>query len=61
MATTRCRAEGAFQRLVEQSQRTNIKLRELADEIVRKANTAASRNQDWMGSTFATCGRRRSR
>jgi GAF domain-containing protein len=37
MSTTRCSAEEAFQLLVRQSQRQNIKVRDLAHEIVLRA------------------------
>jgi GAF domain-containing protein len=37
MSTTRCSAEEAFLQLVRQSQRQNVKLRELAREIVARA------------------------
>jgi GAF domain-containing protein len=37
MSTTRCSAEEAFQQLVRQSQRQNIKVRDLAHEIVLRA------------------------
>ncbi|MBX3287307.1 MAG: GAF and ANTAR domain-containing protein [Actinobacteria bacterium] len=39
MGTTGCSADQAFQRLVEQSQHENIKLRELAAEIVQRSRT----------------------
>jgi GAF domain-containing protein len=41
MATTRCSHEQAFQKLVEQSQVTNTKLRDVAAQLVRDANAAA--------------------
>ena len=37
MATARCSADDAFQILVTQSQQQNVKLREIANEIVRNA------------------------
>lgn len=36
MATARCSAQSAFERLVAQSQHENRKLREIAEEIVRR-------------------------
>ena len=40
MATTGCSAEAAFDRLREQSQHENVKLRDLAREIVQRAQRA---------------------
>jgi AmiR/NasT family two-component response regulator len=42
MSTTRCNADEAMQLLIRQSQDQNIKLRELAAEIVRNASRDSS-------------------
>jgi transcriptional regulator with GAF, ATPase, and Fis domain len=41
MANRRCNAEAAFQMLVNASQRSNVKLRDLADKIVASSDSAA--------------------
>jgi AmiR/NasT family two-component response regulator len=41
IGATGCTADEAFQRLVEESQHTNTKLRDLATEMVRRATRRA--------------------